>query len=177
MPIVGGIYVKLTTLTRTLITDYAARLIAKGSDSQGVIHQKIMTKYKLSTADNLPVSSLIRDAQRIRYAGTYLNSDRGQSDTPSTQFPQKYGPKELSGIYEYTVLVTRRNNLTGETTTHSERVRSLVPLSLDRIEGDVRSGKREFTHTPSPPVSPGSGQPQPTYTITVSILTAGQIRA
>lgn len=177
MPIIAGIWMAISNFTRTLITDYAARLIAKGADTMAVMANKIKARYGLSSQDTLPVYNLIRDAQRIRYGATYLNSDRSQADVPSTQFPQRYGPSADAGKYQYTILVTRRNDQTGETTSHSEVVTSATPLSLDSIESDARSGRRQFAHTPSPPAYGSPGQVPTTYTITVQILTAGQIRA
>ena len=176
MPIIAGIFALMSNLTKQLITDYAVRLISQGVSSRAVIYDKVRTRFALSTGDNLQMYNLVADAARIRQGGMYMGLFRDDKDQGIKLFPQRFGPSDKAGTYEYTIIVTTTNSITGESRTHSEVITSAVRLSYDQIQEDYDRVKRQFQHSPSPPTTRQPGEPEPVYTSTIRILTAAQYR-
>jgi len=175
-----GNKVPFTTLDKTQIIDYAARLwrLVTGGQAtynETAVVQKVGQKFHLSNDDFLATVNMVRTASATNVAASAFNM---QPDSKSALFgiPLRAGPEAQSGKYQYTLLVSARNSVTGEMSNSQIRVYRDSVVSLDDLQRDATAKRAEFSHVDSPPAGGRPGTQVASYTYSVSILAVGQIR-
>lgn len=177
---VDGNKIPFTPSQKSQIVTYASRLkrIVQSDGtgySENEVLRKVNERFGLHRDDWLAALQLTRNATRINDAAENFNKNPNVAMVPFV-IPTRPGAFDRQGQYQYELLVTARNNRTGETSTYSYSSIRMQPTALSDFSADVNARRGEFAHHQSPPHASGNNRPADTYTYSVHIMSVGVIR-